>query len=308
METSQDLLRQVTTLNSPPAPAVAQVGVEISKPKTAFKQGSVIRYSIDIISVAVVLATVGVQFIAYYQAWPWYTLPVILIGVRSLHLVEHNHTHLRIFRQKFLNEILGYMFFASNGVPVEVYELQHVRNHHRFSQRWSGGKDSDWSSSFGFEGCEFPNKPVSRFYYGITFSLLAFLHSMIEFVRAPGTPIFWSFIRTSVVVLTLSALMIARDPWNWFLFFGLPILIVWVSLGFSNYDHHAGCDMKTPHTAANENLRFFQRFPGFNIGYHVEHHIKPTLHWSQLPKLHQTNKDHIPAENYVLPRFGKIKE
>lgn len=302
----QESLRQVTVLDNQPAPA-APVTVDISKPKAASKQGSVLRYSIDIISVTVVLATVAVQFIAYYQAWPWYTLPVILIGVRSLHLVEHNHTHLRIFRQKFLNEILGYLFFASNGVPVEVYELQHVRNHHRFSQQW-GGKDSDWSSTFGFKGCEFPEKPVNRFYYGVTFSLLAFLHSMIEFVRAPGTPIFWSFIRTCAVVFTLSALMIARDPWSWFLFFGLPILIVLIGLGFSNYEHHEGCDMKTPHTAARENLRLLQRFPGFNIGYHVEHHIKPTLHWSLLPKFHKTNKVHIPAEIYVRPRFGKIKE
>jgi fatty acid desaturase len=306
METTQELLRQAPALGGPVAPTAPILG-ETTKQKARFKQGSIIRYPIDIISVAVVLATVGLQFAAYYRGWGWYMLPVIMIGVRSLHLVEHNHTHLRIFRQTFLNEILGYFMYASNGVPVEIYDLQHVRNHHRYAQEF-GGRDFDWSSTFGFQGCEAPGKPVNRFYYTLMFSPLAFLHSMIEFIRAPGTPIFWSFVRTNAVVLTLSALMIYRDPWNWFLFFGIPILIVWGTLGFSNYDHHEGCDMETPHTAARENLRFPQRFLGFNIGYHVEHHIKPTLHWSQLPKFHQTTKDRIPEKNVIQPRFGNFKD
>lgn len=303
MYTSQDPVRSVSTLTHP----VAAISVETPEQKTRFKQGSIIRYPIDIISVAVVLVTVTLQFIAYYQAWAWYMLPVIMIGVRAVHLVDHNHTHLRIFRQTSLNEFFGYLLFISNGVAVEAYELHHVRNHHRFAEQW-GGKDNDWSSTFGFEGCRYPDKPVSRFYYTLAFVPLALMHILIEFIRMPGTPIFWSFLRSNIVFFTASALMIARDPWSWFLFFGLPIVFVWGSLGYANYDHHIGCDREDPHAAANVNLRFPSRLFGFNIGYHVAHHMKPTLHWSLLPKFHETNRSQIPKKNFTLPRFRKIKE
>lgn len=270
-------------------------------------QGRVLRYPIDAVSVAAVLAAFGVQFMAYYQKWPWYTLPLILLGVRALHLVQHNHVHLRIFRQTALNELLGYVFFVSNGVAVEGYELHHVHNHHRFAQMW-GGKEYDWSSTFGFKGCSYPDKPMNRLYYSLTYGPIAIMHCLIEFLRMPGTPIFWSFARTATVFFAASGVMIWHDPFNWFLFFGLPMVIVWVSLGNNNYLHHVGCDMETPHKAAFVNLRFPYRAAGFNIGYHVEHHMKPTLHWSELPAYHRKIRDRIPAENYVLPVFGKVPD
>jgi len=303
MDTIQEPLRQVSVLTQPAAP----VSAGTPKRKTRFKLKSIIRYPIDIISVAVVLATVSAQFIAYYQGWPWYTLFFIMIGVRSLHLIEHNHTHLRIFRPTFLNEMLGYLFFISNGVGVEGYELHHARNHHRFAQQW-GEKGQDWSSTFGFEDCQYPDKPVNAVYYCLTYAPIAIMHCLIAFLRMPGTPIFWGFLRSAIVFLTVSALLIARDPWNWFLFFGLPMIIVWGTLGYSNYQHHVGCDMEEPHKAARENLRVPSTSLGFNIGYHVEHHMKPTLHWSLLPRFHQTNRSQIPQKNFTLPRFGKIRD
>lgn len=266
-------------------------------------KGRIIRYRIDIISVLVVMAALSLQLTAYFKAWPWYALIPIMIGVRALHLVQHNHTHLRIFRQNALNELLGWMFFISNGVAVEGYELHHVRNHHRFAEQF-GGKDYDWSSTFGFVGCRYPDKPMNRVYYSLTYGPIAIMCCLIEFIRMPGTPIFWSFIRTLIVFLTASGLMIAHDPWHWFLFFGLPMIIVWLSLGNNNYDHHERCDMANPYSAARVNLRFPYCLFGFNIGYHVEHHLKPSLHWSLLPLFHEEIKEHIPQENYVPPYFA----
>lgn len=281
--------------------------VETPKEKIKAKQGSIVRYKVDFISIAVVMATVSLQFFAYLQGtgW-WFMLPLVLLGVRQLHLIEHNHVHLSIFRQKFLNETIGYLFYLSNGVAVEVYDLHHVRNHHRYSQQWDG-TNNDWSSTFGFKDTKYPHKPVSRWYYSVTFPLLALMHTLIEFLRNPGTPIFWSFLRSNVVFFAANAVMIYFNPLSWLLFFGLPILLVWGSLGNNNYTHHAGCDMETPHSSANVNLRFLYRHFGFNIGYHVAHHLKPTLHWSQLPKFHATHENQIPEKNVILPRSKRKK-
>ena len=68
------------------------------------KESRVLRYRIDLISIAFVFLALGVQFTAFWLALPWYTFFLILILVRQVNLVEHNHAHLTLFNNKFLNE------------------------------------------------------------------------------------------------------------------------------------------------------------------------------------------------------------
>lgn len=277
--------------------------VAISAPEARARaegRGRVIRYRVDALSVTVVAAALALQLTAYFMAWPWWTVLPILLAVRQLHLVEHNHAHLKIFRQTALNELLGWMCFVSNGCPLECYELHHVHNHHRNLQRFDGEK-LDWSSTFGFAGTRYPDRPVGRVYYCLTFAPLAFLHCMIELIRRPGDAVFRRFVRSSLVCLSVCGVLAYMRPWQFFVFFLVPWLVVYVGMASNNYDHHQDCKLTNPYDSANVDLRFPYRLFGFNIGYHVEHHIKPTLHWSLLPRYHRTLEPLIPAENYVIP-------
>jgi beta-carotene hydroxylase len=271
-----------------------------TRPRERAGHGRIIRYRVDALSVSVVVATLVLQLTAYFMAWPWWTVSAVLLAVRQLHLVEHNHAHLKIFRQTFLNELLGWMCFVSNGVPLECYEMHHVQNHHRHLQRFDGEK-MDWSSPFGFAGTRYPDKPVGRVYYCLTFVLLAWHHCMIEIIRRPGEAIVRRFARSSFICLGVCGALAFMRPWQFFLFFLIPWLVVYVGMASNNYDHHQNCKLTNPYDSANVDLRFPYRLFGFNIGYHVEHHIKPTLHWSLLPSYHRTLEPLIPEENYVIP-------
>jgi fatty acid desaturase len=58
----------------------------------------------------------------------------------------------------------------------------------------------------------------------------------------------------------------------------------WVSLGV-----HAGCVPKSPVKPVSHSTVFMSNFFNltmFNIGFHLEHHEYPRVHWSELPKLH----------------------
>jgi fatty acid desaturase len=66
-----------------------------------------------------------------------------------------------------------------------------------------------------------------------------------------------------------------------------------------------GCVKKTaerPVSHSNVFLLKFFNLTMFNIGYHLEHHDNPKVHWSELPELHERLKrEMIDGGARVLP-------
>ena len=261
------------------------------------KEFRLLKYRIDLISVALVLTALGIQLTAFAFSWPWYTFFLIILLVRQVNLIEHNHAHLGIFEQRSLNEILGFLCFYSNGTPYEFYKVHHVQNHHAYNQQFGEG-DSDWSSMFGFKGTHFPDIPIGRFYYVVTFPILTICHSLIFVFRNPGTKILRRFVRTMILFTVASAALIYIDVWSFLFFFAIPWVVVYFGLGDNNYSHHHGCKMTNDFDSSNTFLSLPYKALGFHIGCHVAHHIRPDLHWSLLPEYQETIKDKIPQENY----------
>ncbi|MCH7886654.1 MAG: fatty acid desaturase [Candidatus Marinimicrobia bacterium] len=260
------------------------------------KKFRLLREPIDIISVFAIVLVLTLQTTALTMGWPWYTFLLIVALIRLVNLVEHNLSHKRIFYQSYLNELLGWMCYLSNGVPLEFYEMHHVKNHHKFNQLYNE-KVQDWSSLYGFRGTNYPDKPINKTYYVLTFPLMAICHCLLEIVRNPGSKMFWRFIRSSITIVVSSAILISINPIGFLFFFIIPWGIVAFALGSNNYNHHIGCKMTNDFDSSNSDLRFLNRLPGFNIGYHVSHHIKPSLHWSRLPEYHAGIREKIPTEN-----------
>lgn len=260
------------------------------------------RYRIDLISAGTVLAVVAVQLVAVLDHWPWYTLAGIILGLRYVSLVEHNHAHTGIFHLSPINEAFGWLCFLSNGIPLEFYRVHHVQNHHALNQRFDEG-GTDWSSTFGFQGTRFPDLPIGKFYYVCTFPFITIASCLIALLRAPGSRALKRFTRSMLVVLVASIGLGVVNLNGFLLFFVIPWLICVFAHGFHNYDHHTGCSMTDPYNSANESLSIPYRLLGFNIGYHIEHHLRPSLHWSQLPDYHAQVRSLIPPERLKRQRI-----
>ncbi len=92
---------------------------------------------------------------------------------------------------------------------------------------------------------------------------------------------------------------------------GLWLLPQWLAnaavIAPGMYAQHAGCVPKSasrPYGHSNTYLSRFFNLTMFNIGYHIEHHDHPLVHWSALPALHERLKgDLIEKGAHVLP-FG----
>jgi fatty acid desaturase len=261
-----------------------------------------LRYKIDIIAIVTVLLTVSLQVCGVVFGWPWYLVFPIVLLVRQVSIIQHNHAHLGIFCSGFLNKSFGRLCSLSNGVLPEFYELHHIRNHHPFNQ-CSTGEKQDWSSLYAFNGTHFPDQPMGRVYYVLTFPFIALSHCVIEMAHSPGTSIARRFLITSALALPTLGCLIWIDARHFILFLGLPWTAVAFGLGYNNHTTHYGCKYEHRFDMAVDDLALPFRFFGYNQGYHLEHHLKPTLHWSLLPGFHESIKQEIPARN-IRPQFG----
>ena len=246
----------------------------------------IIRYPIDIISLLVVLTTLSLQVWALLNNWPWYAALPILLMLRQVSLVEHNHAHLTIFPSRSANILLGWLCHLSTGVPLNTYRVHHVIYHHRYNNRFDS-LGRDWSSIYGFRGARLPDRPVGKAYYVASFPFIAHGEALLWFLRTPTSQLTQGFLISMTVVGSASVFFIWFNTVGFVTFFLLPWAVLLFGMGYNNYDHHVHCQMTNKYDSANNFLNFFYTVLSFNEGYHVAHHARPSVHWSLLPQLHE---------------------
>ncbi len=260
------------------------------------KKGKILRYQIDIFSVIAVITAVLVQFLAYWYRWPWYSLALVIMLMRTSHLAEHNHAHLPIFHNRFLNESIGWLMFLNCGIPLQSYREQHVHVHHQHL-----GTAGDWTSPWTYQGTIFPTKPVNKIYYLMTFMVASMLECAFIYIKKPLSKSTRYFTISMIIVGIIMIALAMHDFFNFTLYYAIPWIITYIYLALASWKQHVGCEYTSVYTTAINDFNIDSRELGFNIGYHTAHHWYPHLHWSLLEKFHDTYlAPHVPS-NYYTP-------
>lgn len=259
------------------------------------KKGRILRYKIDIFSVFAVIAAVIFQFSAYWYKWPWYSLFPLLILLRAAHLVEHNHAHLPIFKNNFLNEAIGWLMFLNCGIPLQSYREQHVKAHHH-----GLGTSDDWTSPWSYQGAIFPTKPINKVYYYSVFMITSIFQCAVIYLKKPLSKSTIYFVVSTIVVSVAMTWLAWHDTISFFIYYLLPWVITYIHLAIANWKHHVNCEYSSVYTTSMNDFNIDSCKLGFNIGYHTAHHWYPTLHWSLLEEFHHRFlAPHIPERYYV---------
>lgn len=199
----------------------------------------------------------------------------------------HNHAHVPIFRSRFLSRWFARLWTFSGGWPSFFWTHAHIRVHHANTLA-----PEDWT---------LPRLRADGTVEGFwRYCLLHWpwrfaVHLWKDFTSGRGLG--RKALREFAIFLCLWSIPFWIDP---VMALGLWVLPQWIGnvsfMGAGMYLQHVYCVPKSEEHPFNHSNVFVQRLFNllmFNIGYHLEHHDYPSVHWSDLPALHQQLKPEL---------------
>ncbi len=203
--------------------------------------------------------------VAFYLVAP----PVILM----LHCTMHRPF---IKRRRWLTRFIPLSLSFLVGIPCGYME-HHVGMHHP-----ENNLPDDLSSTMAFQRDRFTHflRYFGRFFFGI------YLELPLYFVRKKRTRLAWRAMPMEFVHL---AVMGAALALNWraaLCCLVVPFVLVRFMMMAGNWGQHAFIDPAAPGDSVRNSINCINsRYNtiAFNDGYHIVHHEKPALHWTEMP-------------------------
>lgn len=233
---------------------------------------------------------------------PWlYPIVVAFIGARQhgLLVLAHDAAHYRLFRNRALNDWVGEALLAWPFVLVTMRAYR--RNHFPHHRHLMTERDPDWVRKQTPEWV-FPQSPLQLARLLLTYaSGLGFVRFAVVASRLPKEPKSGLsaedrlFARARIAYLIAAAALITvLGGWTTVLLFWFVPYLTWMQLCFhvrSIAEHFAiqgrsGVFAQTRTVIASVFDRIF--LVPKNVGYHLEHHLYPSVPFYRLPELHRT--------------------
>lgn len=202
-------------------------------------------------------------------------------------VISHNHNHLGMWRSKALNLVTSYWIAIFYGHPAIAWVPTHNQIHHKLNNKPG---DSSRSPKW-FEG----NHLAALLVYPLltnleqTKDINAFLKDLWKRDRSG----FYSAASEYVVFFGTMAVLLLLDWRKALLFFVIPQQVALFSIQVVNYLQHIETDAYSEWNHSRNFVSWTLNALLFNNGYHTVHHLKPGVHWSELPRLHAQHAEQI---------------
>lgn len=255
-----------------------------------------IRVTFTLIPMAVLL------YMPFVPNWLWWIIALTYLFINNISykgpfgLMLHCTTHRPFFKQKYsiLNQYIPWVLAPFFGQSPETYRAHHVGMHHA-----ENNLEPDESSTMPYQrdsGMDFL-KYYLRFLFTGMWTLVAYLigrkRNKLAMQAARGEFLFFVFCGLMCLV-NWPATLVA---------FILPFIAFRLVAMAGNWTQHTficpdepGNDFKNSITCIN--VKFNHKC--WNDGYHISHHIHPTMHWTEHPNFFHTHLDDFAKNRAVV--------
>ncbi len=255
-----------------------------------------LRVTFTLIPMAVLL------YMPFVPTWLWWIIAVVYLFINNVTykgpfgLMLHCTTHRRFFKKEYevLNHYLPWVLAPFFGQSPETYKAHHVGMHHV-----ENNLEPDESSTMPYQrdsGKDFTKYYLSFLFTGI-YTLIRYLFSRkrnkLAFQAARGEVLFILF-------------CVAMSFVNWpatLVAFILPFMAFRLVAMAGNWVQHTFIDPADPgndfrNSITVINVKFNHKC--WNDGYHISHHIDPTMHWTEHPRYFREHLDDFGRNKAVI--------
>ncbi len=241
-------------------------------------------------------------YLPFVTGWVWWTIAVVYLYINNITykgpfgLMLHCTTHRTFFKKEYgwMNQYLPWVLAPFFGQSPETYRAHHVGMHHA-----ENNLELDESSTMPYQrdsGTDF-----LRYYFRFLFTGIWTLTAYL-FGRKRNKLAMQTIRGEALFILFCAALCLV----NWhatLVAFILPFLAFRLVAMVGNWVQHTfvcpedpGNPFKNSITCIN--VKFNKKC--WNDGYHISHHIDPTMHWTEHPRYFREHLADFARERAVV--------
>jgi fatty acid desaturase len=253
-----------------------------------------------ILKVAFLMVPLAVLlYMPFVTGWPWIVMAVVYFWLNNVTfkgpfgLMMHCSTHRPLFKAEYgwMNRIIPWGLAPFFGQSPETYRAHHIGMHHA-----ENNLEEDGSSTMTYQR----DKAGEFFKYYILFLATGVYDLLTYLSRKNRRKLFTGALIGELLFIAFCVAMCFVDWKATLVVFILPFFIFRLVAMTGNWVQHTFIDPSDPgnhyrNSITCINVKFNKRC--WNDGYHISHHIQPTMHWTEHPVFFQEN----------LAEFGRNK-
>ena len=239
-----------------------------------------LKVSFSIVPLAALLFVPGLNI------WLWLLMAATYLYINNVTykgpfgLMLHCTSHRPLFRKKYapLNYVIPWLLAPFFGQSPETYFAHHVGMHHV-----ENNMEDDESSTMSYQRDS--GKGFTRYFFTFLFSGIYTL--VLYHFNKRSKKLAWRTVRGELLFIAFCTALCFVNWQATLVVFILPFLAFRLVAMAGNWVQHTficpeqpGNDYRNSITCIN--VKFNHKC--WNDGYHISHHINPTLHWTEHPK------------------------
>jgi hypothetical protein len=258
-----------------------------------------VRLSLKLLCINVPLAVL--LYVPGVYHW-WLAVPYFLLNslvfLGPFILMLHNTSHRTLFKRRYnaLNLFIPWALGPFYGETPDSYFAHHVGMHHA-----ENNLVADLSSTLRFRRDSLPHflRYFARFFF-LGWAELSRYHwtkKRYKLLRR-----FW------FGELSFYAVVAALAWWRFYptlSVFIIPFCFTRITMMAGNWAQHAFIDLSTPESPYRNSITCVNAAYNrkcFNDGYHIGHHVRPTMHWTDMPGDFLENVERYRTERAIVFR------